>query len=166
MTYIIDSNIFIQAQNEYYCMDICPGFWDFLSERFYSGELLSIKNVYDEIAHRDDPIYDWVKDRKIFFSAVDDEATQRNFADIAKYVQTEYGSRKKDNHNIAPFLSVADPWLIAKAKSLSATIVTHEVRAKGSPKPKIPDICDHFGVSFIRTNELLRSLQIRFIKEL
>nr|WP_154325071.1 DUF4411 family protein [Pantoea sp. 201603H] len=166
MTYIIDSNIFIQAQNDYYCMDICPGFWDFLSERFYSGELLSIKHVYDEIAHKDDPIYEWVKERRSFFSAVDDEATQRNFADIANYVQTEYELRKKNNHNIAPFLSVADPWLIAKAKSLSATIVTHEVRAKGSPKPKIPDICDQFGVSFIRTNELLRSLQIRFIKEL
>jgi len=86
LTYLIDSNIFIQAQNEYYCMDICPGFWDFLSERFHSGELISIRQVYDEISHKDDPIYEWVKDKKSFFSTVDDEATQRNFGRDADLV--------------------------------------------------------------------------------
>jgi hypothetical protein len=92
---------------------------------------------------------------------------QKNFAAIANYVQKEYSSRKPNNPNIASFLSVADPWLIAKAKTLSATLVTHEVRAgNGSFKPKIPDICDKFGVATIRTNELLRNLQIKFIKEI
>ena len=167
MTYIIDSNIFIEAQNNYYCFDICPGFWDFLSERFHSGELISIRNVYDEIASKDDVIFDWLRDRKHYFGSVDDENTQKNFAAIANYVQKEYSSRKPNNPNIASFLSVADPWLIAKAKTLSATLVTHEVRGgNGSFKPKIPDICDKFGVATIRTNELLRNLQIKFIKEI
>ncbi|BEM41764.1 DUF4411 family protein [Serratia marcescens] len=166
MTYIIDSNIFIEAQNTYYCLDVCPGFWDFLGQRFESGELVSIRNVYDEIAHKDDAIFDWLKARKPYFGAVSDEATQRNFADIANYVQVEYSARKTNNPNINSFLSVADPWLIAKAMSTSATLVTHEVRAgAGSFKPKIPDICDKFGVNVIRTNELLRNLQVRFIMD-
>lgn len=69
MTYIIDSNIFIEAQNTYYCFDVCPGFWDFLSQRFASGELISIRNVYDEIAHKDDDIFNWLtglKNENIF----------------------------------------------------------------------------------------------------
>ncbi|EOS94743.1 DUF4411 family protein [Erwinia tracheiphila] len=166
MNYIIDSNIFIEAQNTYYCLGICPGFWDFLSERFITGELISIRHVYDEVAHKEDAIYEWISVRKHFFGSVDDVDTQKNFALIANYVQTEYESRKKNNQNVPSFLSVADPWLVAKAKTLSATVVTHEVRAgAGSSKPKIPDICDKFGVNFIKTNELLRSLQIRFIQE-
>ncbi|WP_145484612.1 DUF4411 family protein [Yersinia aldovae] len=167
MTYIIDSNIFIEAQNTYYCLDVCPGFWEFLSQRFESGELISIKNVYDEISHKDDAIYEWVKERRPFFGAVDDEITQKNFAEIANYVQTEYSSRKANNPNIHSFLSVADPWLIARAKTLSATLVTHEIKAgSGSFKPKIPDICEKFGVQTMRTDELLRMLQVKFIMEI
>jgi len=166
LTYLIDSNIFIEAQNTYYCLDICPGFWEFLSQRFESGELISIRNVYDEISHKDDVIYDWLKDRKPFFSPVDDELTQRNFSDIANYVQSEYTIRKVNNPNIGPFLSAADPWLIARAKTLSAILVTHEIKAgPGSFKPKIPDVCEQFGVTTMRTNELLRILQVRFIME-
>ncbi|NIG74705.1 DUF4411 family protein [Klebsiella sp. Ap-873] len=166
MTYIIDSNIFIEAQNTYYCLDVCPGFWDFLSQRFESGELISIRNVYDEIAHRDDAIFDWLKDRRPFFGPVDDEATQKHFAEIANYVQREYSARKMNNQHINTFLGVADPWLIAKAKALSATLVTHEVKAgAGSYRPKIPDVCEQFGVTTMRTNELLRNLQVRFIME-
>lgn len=166
MTYLIDSNIFIEAQNTYYCLDICPGFWEFLSQRFESGELISIKNVYDEISHKDDVIYEWLKDRKPFFSAVDDEITQKNFSDIANFVQSEYTARKFNNPHIGPFLSAADPWLIARAKAFSAILVTHEIKAgAGSYKPKIPDVCEKFGVVTMRTNELLRILQVRFIME-
>lgn len=164
MTYIIDSNIFIEAQNTYYCFDVCPGFWDFLSQRFASGELISIRNVYDEIAHKDDDIFNWLKERKHFFGSIDDENTQRNFAEIVNYVQKEYSSRKYNNPYIMPFLNAADPWLIAKAKTLSATLVTHEVGVNTqSSKPKIPDVCNKFGVTTIRTKELLRNLQVRFI---
>ncbi|XBS69909.1 DUF4411 family protein [Acerihabitans sp. KWT182] len=166
MTYILDANIFIEAQNTYYCLDVCPGFWDFLGERFSTGELISIRNVYDEIAYKDEYIFDWLKDRKSFFGSVDDEQTQIYFGQVVNYVQKEYTSRKSNNPNINIFLGGADPWLIAKAKALSATLVTHEIKAGlGSYKPKIPDVCENFGVSTIRTNDLLRSLQIRFILE-
>ncbi|WP_448218276.1 DUF4411 family protein [Endozoicomonas sp. 2B-B] len=30
MQYLLDANTFIQAKNQYYAMDICPGYWDWL----------------------------------------------------------------------------------------------------------------------------------------
>ncbi len=166
MNYLLDTNIFIQAQDTYYCFDICPGFWDFLGMHFITGELISISHVYKELSHKDDAIYEWIQDHKPFFEGVDDEVTQRHFSAIANYVQKEYSQRKQNNPHINQFLSVADPWLIAKAKTLSATLVTHEIRGgPGSHKPKIPDICDQFNVPTIRTNDLLRSLSIRFVME-
>ncbi|WP_081763821.1 MULTISPECIES: DUF4411 family protein [Nitrincola] len=28
MKYLLDSNTYIQAKNQYYGMDFCPGYWD------------------------------------------------------------------------------------------------------------------------------------------
>lgn len=166
MNYLIDSNIFIQAQREYYCLDICPGFWDFLGRRLISGELASIQHVYKELTNTpDDDVAIWVKDYKQHFSTVDDEVTQKNFSAIVNYVNEEYSRRRNNNPHIAGFLSVADPWLIAKAKTLQATLVTHEVRAPGGHRPKIPDVCDKFGVATIRTSDMIRALSVRFIME-
>jgi hypothetical protein len=62
------------------------------------------------------------------------------------------------------FLAVADPWLIAKAKTLGATVVTHEVLAPlGSKKVKIPNICREFGVEFCNTFDLLEFGAAQFI---
>ncbi|MCC8376727.1 DUF4411 domain-containing protein [Photorhabdus sp. HUG-39] len=168
MIYLIDSNVFIQAQNEYYCFDVCPGFWEFIERKFNEGQFISIKNVYHELAKQDDAVFAWVKDRKSFFQSVDDIDTQKNFSEIVNYVNEEYSPRHKNSRlHIQTFLNVADPWIVAKARTVHATVVSHEVRdkSKQSPKPKIPDVCDHFHVPTIRTSELLRSFQVKFILE-
>ena len=32
MAYLLDSNVFIRAKNDYYDFDICPAFWDWLEQ--------------------------------------------------------------------------------------------------------------------------------------
>ncbi|HFD6683184.1 DUF4411 family protein [Providencia sp. PROV036] len=164
MSYLVDSNIFIQAQMDYYCFDLCPGFWEFLGEKFKEGKLISIKHVYDELQKQSDDVCNWSKQLRDLFQTVNDENTQKNFADIANYVQQEYSPRHARSHvHIHKFLSVADPWIIAKAKATNSIVVTHETRdANNSCKPKIPDICDYFNVKTIRTNEMLRDFQVQF----
>ncbi len=165
MSYLIDANIFIQAQQDYYCFDLCPGFWEFMGSKFMDGQLISIRNVFDELQKQDDEICTWSKGIMHCFQSVDDQETQMNFRAIANYVQQEYAPRHKNSlPHIQKFLSVADPWIIAKAKTTNATVVTHEVRDKNNGcKPKIPDICGYFNVKTIRTNELLRDFQVQFI---
>ncbi|HEK0449960.1 TPA: DUF4411 family protein [Proteus mirabilis] len=167
MSYLIDANIFIQAQNDYYCFDLCPGFWEFMGSKFIDGQLISIRNVFDELQKRDDEICSWSKNIRHCFQSIDDQETQVHFRAIANYVQKEYTPRHKNSlPHIQNFLSVADPWIIAKAKAkaTNSIVVTHEIRDKNnSCKPKIPDICDYFNVKTIRTNELLRNFQVQFI---
>ncbi|HCQ8178241.1 TPA: DUF4411 family protein [Morganella morganii] len=165
MSYLIDANIFIQAQQDYYCFDLCPGFWQFMESKFRSGEVISIRNVYDELQKRDDKVCDWSNEIKHCFQSVDDHDTQKTFSEIANYVFTEYSPRHENSlPHIQKFLSVADPWIIAKAKTTNSIVVTHEVRnTTNGCRPKIPDICDYFNVKTIRTNELLRNFQVQFI---
>ena len=39
MAYLLDTNIFIQAKNEYYGFDLCPGFWDWLERQNKVGQV-------------------------------------------------------------------------------------------------------------------------------
>ena len=161
MIYLIDSNIFIEAKNRYYGFDFCPAFWDFLDGEISKTTILTIKEVYNELSNGDDDLAQWIKDRKdsAFFTPVDDEETQKEFMKIAQYVQSNFSQEESNK-----FLSVADPWLIAKAKVLGANIVTHEVLAPtNTKKVKIPNICAHFGVNYSDPFNMIRDLGGKFI---
>ena len=55
---------------------------------------------------------------------------------------------------IEEFLGGADPWLIAKAMTMNATVVTHEqLNLAACGKFLIPNVCQHFEVPFVDTLE-------------
>lgn len=162
MLYLLDANIFIEAKNRYYATDICPGFWDWLDRAFASKDIASISLVCDELISGNDELSGWAKERKSndWFLEVEDSATQTKFSDISNHVNSaQYKQEAK-----ALFLSGADPWLIAKASILNATIVTHE---KPNPhiraKVPIPNICIPFGVKCLNTFELLQIQSASFV---
>ena len=65
---------------------------------------------------------------------------------------------------MAEFLRGADTWLIAKAITTGATIVTHErLDLQCKRKFLIPNVCSHFGVRYIDTFALLQQLNASFI---
>lgn len=57
----------------------------------------------------------------------------------------------------------ADPWLVAKAKAIGATVVTLEVRDLNCKKKvPLPNVCDVESVPFMNTFELLQKLAAQF----
>lgn len=160
MRYLLDANTYIQAKNQYYGMDICPAYWDWLDQEFEKGIIASVSMIGRELREGNDELAEWVRDRPGHFISNDDESTQDIFADIAQAVMAgDYNPADRDN-----FLAKADPWIIAKAKTLGATVVTHEsVVAPNARKVKIPNICQQFEVSCLNTFQFLRELQARFV---
>lgn len=153
--YLLDSNVFIDAKNLYYQFDTFPGFWDWLDSEQERGTLASIHPIRDELLKGDDELADWVKARKHteWFQAIDDEQTQTNFAEIAEWVMAQPYKDTAKSH----FLSGGDPWLIARARTIGATVVTHETYDGASRKKvKIPNVSRPFGVTPINTFELIR----------
>lgn len=49
MMYLLDANVFIQAQKLHYGLDFCPAFWDWLVAQNAAGHVFSIQKVGDEI---------------------------------------------------------------------------------------------------------------------
>jgi hypothetical protein len=160
--YLLDSNTYIQAKNQYYSMNICPGYWDWLDERCNAGEICSIEFIGKELKSGNDELAIWATRRPGHFIAHDDEPTQEVFTELVNFVMARhFDAAPRDE-----FLAKGDPWLIAKAKVLGATVVTHEATlSPATRKVKIPNICKEFAVPCISTFDLLNALRPRFVLE-
>jgi len=159
--YLLDTNIFIEAQNRYYASDICPGFWDWLDDANARGLIASIGEVYDELAGRGDQLAGWIEARRNtgWFLDVTDDATQTAFAEVVHHVESvpRYTRPNKDL-----FLDGADPWLIAKARTMQWAVATHEQFNEHTTKVKIPNVCRNFDIASHNTFDILRNLQASF----
>lgn len=160
MKYLLDSNTYIQAKNQYYDMGFCPAYWDWLDSMFASGEIGSIEFIGKELKDGNDDLAAWAKNRNEHFIKHEDNETQAVFSKIANYVMThDFDPANRDN-----FLQKGDPWLIAKAQTLGATLVTQEARVSpNTRKVKIPNICMEFNVPCITVFEMLRRLKPQFV---
>ncbi len=163
MTYLLDANTLIEAKNRYYSMTVCPAYWSWVQRSQGAGIVSSIEPIGDELKRGNDELAEWVKEQGGLFLSVYDDPTQQAFADVAAHVASQANMMKPGA--LEEFLGGADPWLIAKAMALKdAIVVTHEqfnlqIRRKYS----IPNVCQHFGVQWIDTFELLSRTNAQFV---
>jgi hypothetical protein len=162
VNYLLDANTLIEAKNRYYQMSICPGYWDWLRKANHAGEVVSIRSVRDELLRGNDALAEWTKGHAPLFLEESDQATQTAFAQVAQHVASTAPQMKAGA--LDEFLGGADPWLIAKAMTINATVVTHEqLNLAARRKFLIPNVFQHFGVSFVDTFELLNALEAWFV---
>lgn len=125
MNHLLDANTLIEAKNRYYGMTICPGFWQWLLLKNETLALSSIAPVMDELTKGNDELADWAKENAGFFHITNDDVTQEACAQVAGVVADQAPSMKVGA--MEEFLAGAASWLIAKAITTGATLVTHEV---------------------------------------
>ena len=160
MAYVIDANTLIQAKNEYYAFDICPGFWDWLDAASANGTVSSIEPIVDELRRGKDDLASWATARRgTFFQPLDGPA-HAEMTTVAAWVQQH--DFREDAKRV--FLAGADPFLIAYARAHDLTVASHEVHVEGQKsKVKIPTVCQALGVPCVRTFAMLRDLEATFV---
>ena len=164
MNYLLDSNTLIEAKNRYYQMRVCPGYWAWIARNQAVGELASVRSVGDELRRGNDELADWARANGELFLSESDDATQTSFAEVAQHV-AEQTERMRPGA-LDEFLGGADPWLIAKARVMGAAVVTHEqFHPDARRKFLIPNVCRHFGVTWMDTFQLLNQMKARFVLE-
>jgi hypothetical protein len=152
--YCLDSNIYIEMKNGPYGFDIAPGFWMWVEHEAEAGVLYSPEAVHRELLSYKDELSEWIRTRQAtsLFADPPNREVQGLYRQVGDFVQTSYPSLQ-----VADFLSGADPWVIAQAWNDRSIVVTHEARVDASSrKPKIPNICEHFGIRYIKLYDLLR----------
>jgi len=158
--YCLDSDVFIQAKNGPYGMDIVPAFWDWLDLQFNVGIIYSSTMVYGELVAGGDELAQWARRRiNSGFFEQPSVQVQQYFQGIADFTRTRYVQ-----HQAERFLSSADPWVVAHAMNDHSIVITHETLAPtNSQKIKIPNICVNFRVDYKGPYHMLRALGARFI---
>lgn len=163
--YLLDTNVFITAAKNYYPFDFCRGFWDFLITKSLDGQMFVAQSVIDEInggASADDPLKQWVENNVGNLRVVTrDSQVQENLGRILTDIHTRALPNNFSAQNIENFASIADSWIIATALTHGMTVVTNETPAgANSTKIKIPNICNHYNISYATTFTMLRQLGI------
>lgn len=113
--------------------------------------------VFGELENGDeDDLLIWARQQKENGHFIEPDAVvQTIFRQIATYVNQNY-----PQFQASAFLNGADPWMIAHAIAYGGSVVTFEVPAPSSKKPKIPDIAAQFGIATLNIYQMVRELRI------
>ena len=151
--YCLDTNVFIEAWNKYYSMELSPGYWDVLDDLAQKGIIFCTQEVKFEIEKVDDKLTKWIKNRNYFFKDITEDV-QVHLRKVLRFKRLVDSSKTR---------SVADPWVIAHAMAENAVVVTKEeptpILAK---KIKIPDVCKKLGIECINDFQFLNKIGVQF----
>ena len=156
MLYLLDANVLIVANRDYYPLGRVPEFWDWLLDCGIKHRAKVPVEMYEEVlAGKDDELTRWLKDHRdalLLDENVDGglvaEVTERGYAPDLSDEEVERVGR--------------DPFLIAYALGapLQRVVVTteHSKPRKQRANRHIPDVCRALGVHCCNTYEFIEAL--------
>lgn len=149
LVYVIDTSSFVVVENYY--PDQFPTFWKNLTALAGDKRLQSVSEVFKEIVHKHtrEFLAKWIEERNKLFPVPDARETEfvtKIFAVPAFQALVDQKKRLKG-------AAVADPWVIARAACIGATVVAEESR--DTTKVRIPKVCNHFNVPCVSLQGLM-----------
>lgn len=157
MLHLLDANVLITANNQYYPLDRVPEFWDWLLHVAAAGQVKMPQEIVDEIKSGNDGLADWLSDREHLDAMRLEEEV--NVAALRRVIDLGYAPDLDDTEVVR---LGNDPFLIsyALADTANRTVVTTEVTkpTKQRANRHVPDVCRSLGVTSINSFELVRTL--------
>ena len=156
MLYLLDANVLIDANRDYYPLARVPEFWDWLVDCGVKRRMRIPLEMYEEVlAGQDDDLTRWLKDNRDALQ-LDEDVDE---ALVARVTATGYASdlSEEELDRVGH-----DPFLIAHALRDPArrTVVTTEVSRpkKLRANRHIPDVCRNIDVRCCNTFEFIKAL--------
>ena len=149
MAYCWDTSAFIHSWVRTSPPDIFVTLWDRVDAEIAAGNITSPDEVYVELARQEgDTLLQWVRDRRDALVVPLEDDIQRCVTSIGDAFPPFAAGDADENF--------ADPWVVGLAMARGLVLVTQETRPGSTDSPKIPRVCDHFGVTYIDTFEFMR----------
>ena len=160
MLYLLDANVLIDAERDYYPLDRVPQFWAWLVTRGAEGLIRIPVETLEEISIGTDALAAWAKSNVVISALRFDEEVDP--ALVSRVVSVGYASDLTDEEIDRVG---RDPFLVAHAlvAPTARVVVTTERSAPSKQRAnrKLPDVCAGFGVSTNTTFGLIRLLDFR-----
>jgi hypothetical protein len=157
LIYLLDANVLIDANRDYYPIRRIPEFWEWL---IFQGERNLVKipiEVFEEIRNGNDELTAWINTADVKSSLLFTEQVDVPF--VSQVVNEGYSANLTDDE--VEKLG-RDPFLIAYAlkSSLDRIVVTTEAskpRRVGANR-HVPDVCKSLGIKWCHTFQFIRDL--------
>lgn len=146
----LDTSALINPWNLYWAPDLVPGYWRDIPRLIDEGRVVISEEVREEISKVDDDLKKWAHDHVASWHPLTDEIQGVVTEIMGKWGQL-VDSRKDRGR--------ADPFVIATAKVIGATVVTTEKHGTAKA-PHIPYVCDRLSVPCIDVYAFVREARI------
>ena len=157
LLYLLDANVLIDANRDYYPIERVPEFWEWLENAGKNGNAAIPLEVYEEVSDGSDALASWAKRDSIKSVLLFQEEVDVSL--VSRVIHHGYASDLTDDEveTIG-----RDPFLIAYALKDAGgrRVVTTEV---SKPKRRranrhLPDVCRDLGVECYDTFKFVRAL--------
>ncbi len=157
MLYLLDANVLIDANRDYYPIARIPEFWDWLVHVGQQGKVKIPLEVYEEIKDGKDALAKWTKEHEVREALLLRE--EANVAQVSQVTSDGYAPDLTDDEveKIG-----RDPFLVSYAfanlgeRCLVTTEVSKPSRQRGNRH--MPDVCDDLGIRWCDTFKFIREL--------
>lgn len=151
MTYVFDTSAFSQLFRSYYRARF-PTLWGQFDQLLADGKVTSTREALREIGDRNIPgLADWcVANKRIFPAPTADEG-----AFVARIFAVSHFQQVVEQKKLLRGGKNADPFLVARAGVIGATVVSMEEEKPNSAK--IPNICKHFDIACLTVEHFMEA---------
>ena len=167
MLYLLDANVLIDANRDYYPLDRIPEFWEWLHFEGKQGTVkIPIEQYEEVIANQGDPLTKWIKRTEVKEALLLQEPASPPL--VAKVVEDSYGI---DLTDVDIETIGRDPFLVSYALAdHGQRIIVSTEASKPSKKRqnrKVPNVCNDWGIEcfdtfkFIRETDFSTDWQVR-----
>jgi hypothetical protein len=157
LLHLLDANVLITADKNYYPIDRVPEFWDWLIHNGTEGRIKIPLEIIEEICTGTDELAKWLSNKGHRESLQCDEVVDLEI--VRRVISDGYAP---DLNDIEIDTVGRDPFLVAYALRDPAArcVVTTEISKpkKLRANRKIPDVCNHFNITCHDTFGLIRNL--------
>ena len=162
MIYLLDADVLINAERDYYPRKRVPEFWEWLLHHAESGTVKTLKRISSGLKQTpspgrpEDPLSEWIRahEASLTIGPPSQVAVLRVWTDGYQQGSSALHLPSVDD----------DAFLIAAALTAPGerTVVTMEKRSnKTGLNRRIPQVCDIVGVNCIDTFRFIRELDFR-----
>ncbi len=160
MLYMLDANVLIDANRDYYPIARVPEFWDWLEHNGLEGRVKIPFEVYDETKEGNDDLGLWARDISVKGALLLNEEATASL--VSRVVNEGYAPdlTEDDIEKVG-----RDPFLIAYALADqdNRCVVTTEASRPTRKRSNrhVPDVCSTLGVQCCNTFVFIRDLDFK-----
>ena len=160
MLYLLDANVLIDANRDYYPIARVPEFWEWLTHNGTADRVKIPRELYEEIKDGTDALGTWAKKEEIKQAILLDEEPDVSL--VSRVIEQGYATDLTDDE----VEKVGrDPFLVAYALVAPGDrcVVTTEASkpARRRANRHVPDVCKDLGLRCCNTFEFVRALDFK-----